>query len=809
VESIISVRAKPYLLGAAFGASALIVQTELLRAVMEAAAGGALAVSASLGAWLFWIALGASFGGRLARRVKSAEKTAFFCSLLSVPLGLALIFLAGVPRFWLDVGTGEMIPFEMLLSWSAVTCAPFAILVGISFPVLARMAVGEFSFGLESTPKSVGALWAAEAAGALFSGLCFTFLLAGNTTPVLNICLFATLPPLVAATVGIYNSRPGKVFSLLVIFCSFLIMISSYSLENHFLRLRWENSGAQGKMLDCRWTLYRNLLISKRESQTTFFDNGVPSFSFPDKYSDASLVSILLSQVSSLERILIVGPSAYGPAQAFLASGAKKVVSVHPDEEFESLLKFYLPDEMRKPLREGGYSYVKDDGRVFLTGGGRRPRSPDGERGTAGWDLVLLNLDGPAQINSSRYYTPEFFRRARRAFSQAGGVLALRLPVGANEPFPAQLDQAASIWASLKTCFTHLTVAVTQTHCHIFAADREGLLSDNLDTLIARVAPYEGRVTGLTRYLVPIFYDPTRTQPMRRILDSRSSELAGHTDTAPVAWLHHLRLWVRLARQTNPEAKTGAGPAEVLFDSVAGLTSRGLVVFPALGVSLLLMLSWVLCQRPGKQTKVISHAMVISVAAAGFTAMGATVLLIYLCQLVFGALFHQIALITAVFMASLALGSYRSADKALPNAWGCRSFSILSFGLATAAILPAGGVYILESMREISHMGAVLSQVMFYLMVAAAGYFCGALFPYAAALHYAFSDKPKTESTASALDFADHLGACLGAVAFGVIAVPALGIVSAAASLALAMVCPALFWVAVSSAGDRTRPGSR
>ena len=53
--------------------------------------------------------------------------------------------------------------------------------------------------------------------------------------------------------------------------------------------------------------------------------------------------------------------------------------------------------------------------------------------------------------------------------------------------------------------------------------------------------------------------------------------------------------------------------------------------------------------------------------------------------------------------------------------------------------------------------------------------------------------------TAASLDCADHLGASAGALTIGVIAVPALGIAPVCSSLALAMICVALFWFAVST----------
>jgi spermidine synthase len=784
-------RSRIYLVGAAFGAAALIVQTEFLRAVMESTAGGTLAVGAALGAWLISIAAGALLGGRLSASRAGGQSLAFVFSALALPCGLFLIFAVGALRFWLHTPAGEVVPFFSLAWMSLTGCAPFALLVGMTFPLLAALALkaGEPVL-LPSSALFIGGLWAAEAAGAFLAGLLFTFVLSGRTGPVFNVALGSSLPLAAAVLIRLLHGRAGRLISAASISVLILVLLFTPLLERTFTSLRWQGLGAPGELLASTWTRYRSLFLGRLADQTTLYDNGEPALSFPDPYANAAQTALLLSQRQTPGRVLVVGPSAGGLAQALLSAGAEEVVSVYPDRRLEEELTGHLPDVLLEPLKSGRYNYVQADARAWL---GRPPARIRAGR-PASWDLILVNLPGPAHMDAARFYTPGFFRRAGRAFSPAGGLLVLRLPAAANYSLPAQSDQAAAVWASLRASFRFLALAENSTEIYLFATDREGLLSENPDTLTARVSRFEGRVPNLTRYLVPTFYDSTRIAPLRRSLDRLSRQTVPHTDIAPVAWLHYLRLWARISGGGKEP-----GLLERFLDAAAGIRARSVIPLPSLIVCLCLSLVLFFASRRGTGGRAVGQAAAISVAVVGFSAMGASVILLYLCQLVFGSLFWQVALITAVFMCALAAGSQHASARADLSRGGGRTVAglaaLLSLGVALCAVVPV----LLEPLYESgSRAGEWLALALFYLTVAGVGLFAGMFFPWAAELHALEPSPPGAGRTAAALDFADHLGASLGALSVGVFMVPAWGILPVTGSLSLSLLCVAFFWLAVS-----------
>lgn len=781
---------KTNILAASFGSSSLVVQTEFLRGVMQAAAGGTLAVGAALGAWLCWIAIGALLGGWLASSSLDTRKSVFLVCALALPSAIFPIILLSGLRLFMSVPYGQMIPLETLALWSALACCPFGLVVGLSFPLFAKMASRNQIAYPSVSGVFLGGLWGAEAFGAFLSGIVFTFLLAGRTNPLANTAVFGSLPVLVCSSLSIYPGKPGRLFSASFIFICLVIFIRLPFLERQVSFLYWRGFGSPGELLSLHWTRYSTILFDRVSDQTTLYDNGQPVLNFPDPYTDASQVAILLGQCPEISRVLVVGPAAGGIAQALFSAGVSEVTSVYPDREAEKELLGYLPEELRRSLSMGNYRYISDDARAYL---GRPPAHDDARARPAGWDVVLLNLDGPTHMNSSRYYTPGFFQRARRAFGPAGGVLALRIPIGANVLLPAELDQAASVWASLRKTFRHLALGLNSTHCYIFATDRDSLLTQNLDTLMARVQPFEGKVPNLTRYILPMYFDSTRTVPLAKALEKRSRALGPHTDSTPVAWLHSLRLWARLARQAQGE-KSGPGLLEKLFDWAANGTSRGIAFWPALILTICFLLIWFAASK-GKTAAAVRWAAVLTTAASGFSAMGATVSLIYVCQLVFGDLFYQVAMITAVFMLSMAAGSFWGAKRAEAGPSGGAAVAYLAFLVSLAVSLPPVIIYLLDPLYgSWGSLGTVLAAGLFYLTVVLAGLFCGALFPWSAALHGWALAITRTDRTAAQLDFADHLGATAGALTVGVFAVPALGLSVVGSSLALCMICVALFW---------------
>jgi spermidine synthase len=89
-----------------------------------------------------------------------------------------------------------------------------------------------------------------------------------------------------------------------------------------------------------------------------------------------------------------------------------------------------------------------------------------------------------------------------------------------------------------------------------------------------------------------------------------------------------------------------------------------------------------------------------------------------------------------------------------------------------------------------------LVQAATFALVAAAGVLGGLVFPLATAV--ALEDRPQTGRAAGAVDAADNFGACLGAMATGVVLVPILG-TSGACLLVAAVKALSALWVGVAA----------
>jgi predicted membrane-bound spermidine synthase len=222
---------------------------------------------------------------------------------------------------------------------------------------------------------------------------------------------------------------------------------------------------------------------------------------------------------------------------------------------------------------------------------------------------------------------------------------------------------------------------------------------------------------------------------------------------------------------------------------------QAIAMFPLL-VSILLLLAW-LKARP--ETGIESALTVLTVAVAGFTAMEVTMSMIYLCQILFGALFYQVAMISSTFMLALAGGSWWSSRRAPTERALSSGIANLLFALGAAAFAPALIAQFAEILGSMpSTWTSVAVYAAFYTGLLLTGLLCGALFPWAAEVYHRSRRSAELGATAACLDAADHVGASLAAVVAGSVMIPALGLKTTGLGAGLMVVCVALFWSALA-----------
>ena len=277
----LSYRGRVNLLAAAWGAAAVVVQTEFLRAVMASSAGGTLGVGAVLGVWLAGIALGAPAGGRLARKSNNSLLMADLLAMLAPFLAMfGLLYLVSI-RSVASVPSGELVPLTTLSLHGGVACLPFALLIGAGFPLLARLASSRDIASRDPAALFIGGVWAGEAAGAFVGGMAFTFLLAGRSSPSINVLGFAALPLAVSWLLpGSRHLALNTSKTIFIILFAALLVYSGPLIGLHN-SLCWRGAGAPGTITGSRWSRYGYLALGELSGQSTFYENGRPVASFP------------------------------------------------------------------------------------------------------------------------------------------------------------------------------------------------------------------------------------------------------------------------------------------------------------------------------------------------------------------------------------------------------------------------------------------------------------------------------------------------------------------------------------------------
>ena len=450
------------------GLLAASFQIFLLREFAAQFFGNELVFGLVLAAWLFWGGCGSLWAsGRDAGRKRSSAF--FFGVLLLAPACFAGLrftrsILGLLPGEW--IGLGPILVFAVVLSFF------------LNFPL---GAIFVFTVKAEGPLPRVY-LW--ESIGAASGGLLTYFVL----IPLLsNWGGLAFIGAASAAAVFFLSDRrkTALVFSLaLAAWIAFFVSdIPSQALAwRPFTLVRTKDS------------LYGKLQVIRTSEQITLYDNSMRVYSFPDPASAEESVHFALLQRPEAGRVLLVGGGVGGSLTEILKYPRTEVDYVELDPEIIRLSELFRSDTEKESFRNPRVHLVYDDGRAFL------------ERSSAIYDVVILNLPEPSSAQINRFYTREFFVRAREKLA-GGGVFSFRVPSAENYIRP-ELQEFLSVMArTLRQAFPE--VKVVPGDSNIFLASAATLTVDSED-LIRTL-----RRLGLNnRYVTPERL-PARLHPLR------------------------------------------------------------------------------------------------------------------------------------------------------------------------------------------------------------------------------------------------------------------------------------------------------
>jgi spermidine synthase len=740
--------------GAFFGTGLLATaaQVLLLRELVVDVAGDEAAIGVGLAAWLAGIAMGAWAARRRRAAVAPQDAAAGLALLAVLPIG---VIVAGrLMRQALAPGAGQLPGVGLALAVSLATLAPPGALVGWTFTALASAASRVWVAG-----EGIARLYVAESLGSIGGGLLVT-VLAGRLAPLRTAALVGALAAAPAIAAGWDRLVAGRRLLAGALVAAAAALVVSGPLDRWSERARFAGTAPGVRLSAVLDTPYQHLALGGDEV-TDVYASGQYAGSFPDPYSAESLGHLVACLAPDPRSVLVLGGTEQGLLPVLIRHPVRELLVVEPDAQAFTFLRARLPEADQRALRDPRVLVVHDDPRHFVS---------LARRGGA-FDLVLLLGPDPATLLRARLTTAEFYRLLA-ARLRPDGVIVVGLRTAPNVITGETAALAGALLRSLQEALP-VVRATPGPDSLLVAGWRASAV-----TLDPAVLAERWRARGLSSpsfdaSLLPLLLPPERVAATEAALLAAGAGAVASRDDRPASFLH------ALARRQ--QVSSG------VFGRALAAASRippGLLAVLALLPSLAVMARLLTAGAPPdrRAAAAASHA----VAVAGAAGMGWSLLVLFSFQTHAGALYGQLGVLTALFMAGLAVGA-ALARRALVAAVGREGGAAdprlalrvcVGAALAFAAALPST----LTATGFASRAGVAAALIAHGALLLAAGVVTGSLFPVAAVVRLAAGDG--AGEAAGRLETADHVGAAAAALLGAVLFVPILGLATSAGLLA-------------------------
>ncbi|OGD20108.1 MAG: hypothetical protein A2W03_00745 [Candidatus Aminicenantes bacterium RBG_16_63_16] len=679
----------PFLLG--FLASSF--QIILLREFCAYFYGNELTLGIVLASWLLCGGLGSLLSSE--RRPARPLSGLYELAILLVPVSLAAVRLS---RFAFRVLPGQQAGLA-----GAVMAALAAGLL-VSFPLGSL-----FARNVRASEGRVARVYVLESLGAAVAG------------PILQ---WALLPLLsnwaAAAVVGAFglalvhaSSEPRRWRPMSLAVAAVLAALVVFDLPSQ--REYWKPLVFAGG----RDTRHGKLQVVKTGEQMSFYVNGARTFSWPDPAAAEDAVHFALLQKPLASSVLLVGGGAGGSLEEALKYPRVRVDYVELDPELIRLARVYLGDEARRTLDDKRVRVVFQDGRSFLQNTGKT------------YEMIILDLPGPATAQINRFYTREFFKLARRRLA-TDGVFSFGVASSENYVGPELQDLLSSLHGTLASVFP--TVRVVPGERNLFLASA-GPLSIDPAELDRRLRDNALKTSYVNGAFLSSRLHPLRVKYLEGKLAAGSGRL--NSDLRPAALFFESRFWSRQFRG---------------FETVV---LRWFLTVP-IPVLLVLPLALLLAGLVAARVKRVKSAyLLIPLVIMGWTTIIVEVVLLVWFQSLYGYLYGRIALLLSSFMFGLFAGG-----------WASSRSRVISLGRLSASGL--GVVMLLAAFLAL--LSARPPAAASYLFLFLFGALAGDIFIVANRL---FLDTRKAYGLGYGLEL---VGSFLGAVATSSVLIPLAGL---------------------------------
>jgi spermidine synthase len=474
-----------------------------------------------------------------------------------------------------------------LIIFSAILLTPNCIAGGLAFNLINSASSAD--------RNALQACYAYESLGSLTGGLVvsiiFIYFLELDNLKSLQ---YITLLSIIFFGITDYNLKKFfQSFTYLIIAIGFMHLIYNYD----YNLIAKKKLFASQNVIFVKETPYANLVITETGGQYNIYENGILSALTDDAVGREEGVHFPMMQKQNARKVLLIGGSVSGHAAELLKYVAVEridLLEVNPE-------LFEIDTSFSKLAIDARVHQITADPVVYLNHSGDV------------YDVIIIVQPSPANVQTNRCFTVEFFRKARRLLHEKG-ILCTSLNASANYLSDIELQLHSTIYNSLAETFSYVMILPGSRNYFLASDD---VLEINYNALLAEADIQNDYFNNnyLDDDLLRI-----RSSSLMEELDKQAT--VNH-DFKPVAYLLFINHW---------------------------LSHFGVSMWILLAVGAVLTLFFVFVSKPA----------IASMFTSGFTGAGAEVVLIIAFQVIFGYAYLFVGLIITAFMAGLAAGAYFS-----------------------------------------------------------------------------------------------------------------------------------------------------
>lgn len=562
------------------GLSSILTQLVLLREFMSVFFGNELVFGVILSEWLLLTGIG-SYLGKISRNIKRKTETFGVLQMFVGILPLILVWFVRGLRTWL-LRPGEAANLWIVFSSSLLLLLPYCMASGF----LLTLACSMFP---EKGAKKIGSIYFIDNIGDILGGVTFTFLLIFlmNSFEILITALILNM--VLAFLLVWYENRKLSVM-IGGVFIFSLCLLFSNNLDVQSIKFMFPGQ----EIILHEDSPYGSIVVTRTDSQLNFFENGLPWFSTQDIISREETIHYGTVQIGKYKKILLISGGISGTLEEIKKYEPERIDYVELDPKVLDIGK------KLGLLSEKSYA---SDGRFFVKHSKKK------------YDLIIIDLPDPENIQINRFYTVEFFSEAKRILEE-DGVVSLSLSSGENYMNKEEVLLNSIVYNTLKSVFKNVIIIPGEKN-YFLASDSE--LTYNISSKIKKL-------NISTIYVNKNYLQAKLTKDRIEYVKNSIIKTEINTDFNPKACFYYILLWLRQF-----------GSLEIL----------GLIfLIPCLFLGL---------KKPG--------ALESAILTTGFAASGLEIILLLGFQSLYGYVYSSMGLIVTGFMLGTATGSWYANKK--------------------------------------------------------------------------------------------------------------------------------------------------